>query len=142
MAQTKVLKIIELLKSKTVNKQAIWNLRCEEGNINGFEILIDPFLIGIQEIFYGDSEFHRGLEFMICYISNSVEIVKCQFDELENEADFRILKDLWAIIERSFLKVDEILDEVFFELSKDCIIGREVKSYAVVINEQDEDLPF
>lgn len=144
MIPKKNLNIIELLKSKTINNQAIWNLKWEEGGIIGFEIKIDNFSASLTEFYYADGQ--PGYIFEICDNSQMI-IESCKFKETTNSEDFKMITEFHDIIMFNHSKED-FLDAIINRLGEDCTIGEKISDYALISSPENEeieeikDLPF
>ncbi|OPX94713.1 MAG: hypothetical protein A4E53_00035 [Pelotomaculum sp. PtaB.Bin104] len=131
MITTKVLKIIELLRSKTESNQAIWN---KSSGIAGFQLITQNGSISIDN-FYDEHENEEFISFKI-FNDNGEVIESFYVGSVTDKEEYNIMFDFYSTIRRKYLKVDETLDSFFNELSKDGVVGKEIK------NSEIDDLTF
>lgn len=130
MITTKVQKIIELLKSKTVSNQAIWN---KSSGYEGYQLITQNGSVSIDN-FFDEQDNQETISFKI--FNDNGEVIESFYVGSRTEKDeYDIMFDFYSTIRRKYLKVDETLDSFFNELSKDGVIGKEIQKSA-------EDLPF
>jgi hypothetical protein len=123
--------IIDKLKVRTENNQAIWNKSSGE---NGFKLSLQTGLITIDK-WLDNQEQTWYIDFAISNDKGDI-IEQIQASKAGEKNDFDYLDAFYTIIRRKYLKVDETLKSLLDELNSTKSLGTNDK------NEPIDDLPF
>ena len=140
MIPEKLKKILTLLRDKTIDKKAIWNKTSGEEqyklSIGGGSSIVISLLYGNYNVEYFEVAIFNT-------IGQAVEIYNTE-SEAEND-DTTLMRTFHKAARDSYFKVDETMDSLLEELSKQDIIGKvEVVPPPLppTKNTGEDDLPF
>lgn len=138
MIPERLKKIVTLLKDKTLQKKAIWN---KTSGQDEYKLIIGEGSSIVVSFDYGS--YNSENAYITISIYNSVgEMVERYDNENEQDGDSDALA--WSFhktVRDSYYKVDETMENLLEEISKQDIVG--TKEESIVITPQDEeDLPF
>lgn len=119
--------LIDNLSSKTSKKEAKWE---RFGRTDKFNLLLDSGVVSIDKI-----STNKGIIYQLS-ISNLKGDTIYQLNGIKKEAftfdsDYDLLRDLHQNVKKSYFKVNETIDGLLGEISKEGEIGKE-----------SDDLPF
>ncbi|HBF88837.1 MAG TPA: hypothetical protein DDX39_09360 [Bacteroidales bacterium] len=130
MLTNKIEQIVELLTNKTLNNSITWT---ETSGENGYQTQLSSGTITVEKY---SSLFVDNIQFSILNIKGKqIESIKLK----EVEDNYSVLNNLFTAIEKSYLKVDEVLDSIFDEIKNpsqslqisDIFIGKWKNSYSL-----------
>lgn len=140
MIPEKLKQILTLLKDKTIDKKAIWNKTSGEEQ---YKLLIGGGSSVVVSLLYGN---YNAEYFEVTIFNTLGQAVEIYSTESESENDDAVLMRTFHKAARdSYYKVDETMDSLLEELSKQDIIGKiEIAPPALPPTgfAEDDDLPF
>jgi len=109
--------LINKLKIKTINNEAIWSKTSRD---NEYKLDLGKGAITV------DSYSNDGIKFVdLAIINDRGDLVDRIWAASGNTEDYGLLMELHALARRAFYKVDETFLNIFKELDSNKIVGRE-----------------
>jgi hypothetical protein len=137
MIPEKLIKIIDLLKTKTINKQAIWN---KASGGDQFKLSISEgsaITINYWTNNYGNEDIYE----VVIFNSNGDAIERFSTDYVgTTEEDVALLQKFHKAASDSYYKVEETMDALLESIMHQDIIGNNENS--IPGEPEDDDLPF
>ena len=139
MIPEKLKQIITLLKDKTLSKKAIWN------NASGgeqYKLLTGGGSSIVVTLLYGN---YNAEYYEVAVYNTDGQAVEIYSSEAENDHDdLMLIKSFHKAARDSYYKVDETMDSLLEELSKQDIIGEKetIIPPPTFSSPEEDDLPF
>ncbi|ROH96516.1 hypothetical protein EGI15_01600 [Chryseobacterium cucumeris] len=113
---TKIRTLIQMLKDKTANKEAIWSRTSGD---NEFKIEINKATITTDFWYHNDVGYYDII--ILNENGDTIERVVVNNDNLDE--NYWILHEFYEIVKNNYLKVDETIDNILIELNTSNKIG-------------------
>ncbi|WP_288447308.1 hypothetical protein [uncultured Chryseobacterium sp.] len=114
--ETKIKILIQMLRDKTANKDAIWSRTSGE---NEFKIEINKATI-TTDCWYQDDIWYFDV---IILNENGDTIERVVANDGNLDENYMILSEFYDVVKNNYFKIDETIDDILFELNTNNKIG-------------------
>jgi len=137
MIPEKLKQIISVLKDKTIANKAIWN---KTSGDDEYKLKIGQGSSIVVSIYYGN--YDRPFTSIAVYNQKGEMVERYNTEEEEDAQSIKLLTAFHKAARDSYYNVDETMDSLLAEISKEDVVGTADSTQAEDEIDEDADLPF